>query len=910
MNNILVSIPSYFEIGGLKVPVVVVVFAVLILIVLIALIAYRQNYRMQMRASLYMDSECVVYNRFGLEKYLKKNRKKFSNNRTLVVVEILNLEFLYSNYQKRAVLMKLITDLMLKKLSKRETLARIEFNRFMYIFDERNVNDIKSFCKDLEDRINNLDIEDYGKYTFNFKYGIYEMPKLLDIRKDIFMTLYILLYSNLSEENFYYYYDDVEEKYNKLQVINQMKEKAFEEKRFIPVVQPKVDLQTGKVCGGEVLCRWIDENGNIIFSYNDFINIFEGNGFIRQLDMLMFEYTCELAEKLSQLGHNGVILSVNISKVMFNDHKFISKVTAVLGKFNVNPANIEIEIREVDAMQNYQYMSQSIMELKALGFKVALDNFGKSYSSLNSLRNNPYDCINLDSIFFRDRLVDEKTRHIVEHILEMMNALNIKVVCEGIEDMDVLNTLSTINQDVIVQGYCISKPLQVQQFLDFVTRKFEFDFAPIIKYSKAAKELVDAKEKASNAEITELKDQISQLNILVANQTKSEAYEQEISLLKQQIDFLRTTIQNQGFYSQQQQPINITTTGTRNDEIEALKRELDAIKYGQYGRAQAVPTYDPEVARLRAEIDNLKQAQYQSDKEKTDAEMARLKSEIEALRNGQQLNVDELIGKINEANSEIVEEAKSLKKSLKKEREEREELEILLKGLNQGYAGSDEEEEDDEPYDDEEIDEDEADSDDDIDDGDKPIYSKNELEKIIEDLKNKYQEEWNVKAKEEMPDEFDKIVHDLKFYNKKRASFNDRLQKAKPEVRQMHDAIRSELLSYEKVANRTLNSYDAFYIGRKQIAKMSLTKTKVRVFLALDPYKYSAKQFPHRDVSSKKVHAKTPFLMMIKSNLSFKRLTKLIADLMTDNNCLEKTTNVNINDEEFKTSLNLKRKDS
>lgn len=906
MNNILVSIPSYFELWGYKIPVVVVVFAVLILIVLIALIAYRQNYRMQMRASLYMDSECVVYNRFGLEKYLKKYKKKISNP-TLVVVEIQNLEFLYSNYQKRAILMKLISDLMLKKLEKRETLARIEFNRFMYIFDGRNVNDIKTFLKDVEERLNNLDIEDYGKYTFNFKYGIYEMPKLIDIRKDVFMTLYILLYSNLSEENFYYYYDDVEEKYNKLQVINQMKEKAFEEKRFIPVVQPKVDLQTGKVCGGEVLCRWIDENGNIIFSYNDFINIFEGNGFIRRLDMLMFEYTCELAEKLLTLGHNGVILSVNISKVMFNDHNFISKITSIIGKFHVSPSNIQIEIREVDAMQNYQYMSRSILELKALGFKVALDNFGKSYSSINSLRNNPYDCINLDAIFFRERLSDEKTKHIVEHILEMMNALNIKVVCEGIEDMDVLNTLSTINQDVIVQGYCISKPLVVQQFLEFVNRKFEFDFAPIIKYSKAAKELVDAREKASNEEISELKDQISQLNILVANQTKSEAYEQEINLLRQQIDFLRSTIQNQGFYGNQQQPINITTTSPRNDEIEALKRELDAIKYGQYGRGQTVPIYDPEVARLRAEIDNLKHNQYQNDKEKADQEMARLRAEIEALRSGQQINVDELIDKINEANSEILEETKSLKKSLKKERQEREELEILLKGLNQGYE-ADEEDEEEEEYEDEEIEEDE--DSDDVDDGDKPIYSKNELEAIIEDLKNKYSDDWNVKAKEEMPDEFDKIVHDLKLYNKKRASFNDRLQKAKPEVRAMHDAIRTELLSYDKVSNRTLNSYDAFYIGRKQIAKLSLTKTKVRVFLALDPYKYSAKQFPHRDVSSKKVHSKTPFLMMIKSNLSYKRLTKLIADLMTDNNCMEKVTNVNINDEEFKSSLNLKRKDS
>lgn len=88
-----------------------------------------------------------------------------------------------------------------------------------------------------------------------------------------------------------------------------------------------------------------------------------------------------------------------------------------------------------------------------------------------------------------------------------------------------------------------------------------------------------------------------------------------------------------------------------------------------------------------------------------------------------------------------------------------------------------------------------------------------------------------------------------------------------------------------------LNTVDAipdyaFYIGRNQIIKMSLTKTKVRVFLAVDPANYPPKQFPHRDVSNKKAHSKTPFLMMIKSNLSLKRVSKVISDIMTENNCM------------------------
>ena len=106
------------------------------------------------------------------------------------------------------------------------------------------------------------------------------------------------------------------------------------------------------------------------------------------------------------------------------------------------------------------------------------------------------------------------------------------------------------------------------------------------------------------------------------------------------------------------------------------------------------------------------------------------------------------------------------------------------------------------------------------------------------------------------------------------------MKRASDEVKQLYNIAKNELLQYSGITNKTLNSYDCFYNGKKLIAKLSMTKRSVRVYLALDPSQYSERQFPHRDVSSKKVHAKTPYFMMIKSKLSVKRMKMLIDDMM------------------------------
>lgn len=889
-----------FKIGTFDVTIEMIIIAIQVVIIIIALIAYRSNYRTQMRVSLLMDVEANVYSKNGLEVYLKKKRKKFSNP-TLVVVEISNLDALYTNYQQRHKLMLQISDTILKGLSKTETIARVEFNRYMIVYNDRGRDDIKQFCKEIEQRFDDLYFEHYGKYNFNLVFGIYENPKLENTKEVIFHSLAILRYSNVREKNMVYFCDEVATSLQRLQHMNELKTSALEQRRFVPYIQPKVDLITGKVIGGEILVRWVDENQNFLYFPGEFVPLFESNGFIKLIDFEMLEYGCALAQGLVQRGHRDIVISVNISKMNFDSPTFSKDVMAIVSKYNITPKNIEIEITETIVMNNYQYVSNCIMDLRQLGFQVAMDDFGKENSSLGSLSTNPFDTIKMDIVFFKNKLSTEKDRYIVQNILNMLCKLNCHIVCEGIEDKQTLDVLATLNQNVIIQGYCISKPIPVSSFEAFVDTTFDFNYPPItekvIVGTNKAIEVGATKDAqgqggtsinisgiTTGSEFDEMKRQMAEMQRMfqkTLEEQKQQAHEQEMKLMKQQMELL----------AKQKDGNDQPKSDTRDEKIEALKREIEMMRYSQERDRYSSRYYDRP--------------------SNEDSKINELQKEIEVLKTRQQpsLNVDELIMKLSASQNSAIQsevekanqEAKDLRDTLERERREKEELENLINELKK----KEEEEELDEEQirkeqeeankklnlDLETLSEDDKDDDEEEEEEEivkevleKPKYSLEELEAIIDQFKKKYDTEWNQQAKAQLKDGYYEVINGLKYYQRKqKTTFPERMKDATAEVKQLYNIAKNELLQYEGVTNKQLSSYDTFYIGKKQIAKLSLTKRRIRVFLALDCSQYSPRQFPHKNVSSKKVHAKTPFFMMIKSRLSVKRMKSLIGDIMVEN---------------------------
>ena len=694
-----------FSIGDFDVTISMLIYTAIILIIIIALLSYRWNHRMQTKVAGYMDNETDLFNKRGLDKFFKRKHKKFSNP-TLVVVEIRNLQYLYTNYLKRNLLMSKISDELVKGLSKKETAGRIEFNKFLLVLDNKNRDQIKEICHKIEERFDNIILPEYGKYNYYLYFGIYEKAPINTDKELILIASNIVKYSNITDENRYYYCLEVKEALDRLKRMNQEKDYDFAQKRFVPYIQPKVDLKTGKVVGGEILVRWVDESQNFKYPPGEFIPLFESNGFVTKIDEEMFRQACKLAKTLVDRGKTDIVISVNISKIKFMSTNFEQSLMEIIAEYQVSPKNIEIEITETTVMENFQYVSNCIMTLRQLGFNVAMDDFGKEFSSLGSLSTNPFDTIKLDMVFFRNKLATEKDRLIVRNILDMLSKLNYEKVCEGISDKHTLDMLATINQDVIIQGYVISQPIPVSQFEAFANTTFEFNYPPVVDpYAKPAPKTEPESEVVvdvippkgvetqagggsntsinisglgSNVpappstinEIDEMRRQMIEMERKFQTQLEEQrrqAQEDEIKRMRDEMNKLRETKETRYEGHDEIEALKREMAYLRenprrsesNPEIDALRREIELLRVqnamirpqGQpqcqeYGRSSE------EIYRLRREIDDLR---YERDRDRNrdrNDNFEQLHREIQELKENQkaqpQFNVEELIARLSQ----------------------------------------------------------------------------------------------------------------------------------------------------------------------------------------------------------------------------------------------------------------------
>jgi EAL domain-containing protein (putative c-di-GMP-specific phosphodiesterase class I) len=221
------------------------------------------------------------------------------------------------------------------------------------------------------------------------------------------------------------------------------------------VFQPKVSLSTGENVGMEALVRW--ENTKIgVVSPSTFIPIAEANGLIHSLwEKVMIEVCLQINKWKEQYGKE-VSVAVNFSPVQFQDDNLVSKVKRIMDIHSVPNELIEIEVTENAYLT--ESAIQTLKKLSAAGFRIALDDFGKGYSSLSYIYDLPLDFLKLDRSFVDAIDKKENGKELVKDIINMAHNLNIKVVAEGVEDTSQLEYLQQCNCD-IAQGYYFDRPL-------------------------------------------------------------------------------------------------------------------------------------------------------------------------------------------------------------------------------------------------------------------------------------------------------------------------------------------------------------------------------------------------------------------------------------------------------------------
>ncbi|HEX3068600.1 MAG TPA: EAL domain-containing protein [Thermoanaerobaculia bacterium] len=221
--------------------------------------------------------------------------------------------------------------------------------------------------------------------------------------------------------------------------------------------QPIFDLRTNRITGVEALLRWTDpEMGNIPPA--TFIPIAEAIGMMIPIGTWALREACIQAKKWHDAGFNTLSLAVNLSVVQLQQIDLTEIVRDILAETGLPPRLLELEITESGAMLSPELSIRTLYDLKKLGIRISLDDFGTGHSSLAYLKRFPIDTLKIDQSFVHDITRDPDTAAIVTAIIAMGHSLRLKVIAEGVEFTDQAVFLKRHNCDQM-QGYLINVPM-------------------------------------------------------------------------------------------------------------------------------------------------------------------------------------------------------------------------------------------------------------------------------------------------------------------------------------------------------------------------------------------------------------------------------------------------------------------
>lgn len=229
------------------------------------------------------------------------------------------------------------------------------------------------------------------------------------------------------------------------------------------LAQPIVDIQSAETAAYELLLRAQDDDGNLMMP-NDVIPTAERLGIIREIDRWVLHRGIEMLAREQRLGRTTGI-HINLSGSAFSDPDILDLARSELIRTGIDPSRLTIEITETSAITDIAFASAFIQQLRALGCRFALDDFGAGASSLFYLRNLPVDCLKIDGALITNLSDSVPDQHFVKAIVEMCKGLNIVTVAEFVENEYLYSLISEYGVDR-AQGYALGKPAPLDDYLD------------------------------------------------------------------------------------------------------------------------------------------------------------------------------------------------------------------------------------------------------------------------------------------------------------------------------------------------------------------------------------------------------------------------------------------------------------
>lgn len=351
------------------------------------------------------------------------------------------------------------------------TIYRLSGDEFLILFEQvDDIYQVENLAKKLIDRFtkDNYDVNIDMRITFSIGIAIYPMhgDKLEDLIKYADIAMYNA--KKQGRNRYVIYNDALKEIFLERMTIEKYIPKALENDEFELYFQPQLDIKNNIIIGFEALLRWNSPDIGSI-PPNKIIEIAEESHYILTLGKWILYNACEFLKITKEKGYVGLKMSINISILQLLQDDFINEVFHALRTYDLNPEDIVLEITETILMESFDEIKDTLNLFREMNISIALDDFGKGYSSLSYLKQLPITIMKIDKSFIDDILVDDE---FLSYVIALGKELGMSVVAEGVETESQLTYLKHYNCDII-QGYLFSRPQPREYILEFLAQSEE-----------------------------------------------------------------------------------------------------------------------------------------------------------------------------------------------------------------------------------------------------------------------------------------------------------------------------------------------------------------------------------------------------------------------------------------------------
>ncbi|MFI3174006.1 MAG: bifunctional diguanylate cyclase/phosphodiesterase [Bacillota bacterium] len=406
----------------------------------------------------------------GFEEFYKVYVTKSSRNYALCVLDIDKFKYLNTvlGYKIGDAVLKKIAEVLTGFTSEKESFCRLSDDKFALFMRYKDEEVLYAKVRELSTLFDEMKETHFSEAKITIIGGVTLVDKTLpfNVIKDQATTARKMGKGSLKNK-FTYYDRELDLKLQKEISIEERIPQAVENDEFTVYLQPKFDLQTKEICGAEALVRWVTSQG-MIFP-DQFIPLFEKNGFILTLDFIVYEKVMAYIRSCLDQGFPVYPISVNVSRMHIKDPTFLEKFVGLMTKYNVSQKYLELEVTESLFVENRNELKDFIDTIKKESLKVSIDDFGTAYSSLQTLTDIDIDILKIDKGFLDNikpsKVEDEITKDeiLIKNIINLAKELDFNVICEGVETDEQIELLKKVGCE-LGQGYVFAKPMPIEEY--------------------------------------------------------------------------------------------------------------------------------------------------------------------------------------------------------------------------------------------------------------------------------------------------------------------------------------------------------------------------------------------------------------------------------------------------------------